>query len=49
MKNQRIRNQTIRKMSNKTFEKLYYEAHRSSSYVGADKLLQSAIESAQMC
>ena len=28
-------------MSNKTFEKLYYKAHRSSSYAGADKLLQA--------
>ena len=28
-------------MSNKTVEKLYYEAYRPSSYAGADKLLQA--------
>ena len=28
-------------MSKKTFEKLYYEAHRPSAYAGADKLLQA--------
>ena len=28
-------------MSNETFEKLYYEAHRPSSYAGADKLMQA--------
>ena len=41
IRSQRTRNQRLRKMSKKTFEKLYYEAHRPSPYAGADKLLQA--------